>query len=317
MIQFLNDYIEYLKVQRRYSERTILLYKGAVERFYMFITGYESNDALLFANIREVIECEEKEDGSFLTVNNIRGFVVASLEGGMSPRSVNLLLSALSSYCRYLLNNDIIESNPLSKVYRPKEKRRLPQFYGKDDLKLYFDSPQGEDYSSVRNRTIVMMLYSTGMRRAEVADLRLSNCDLSRKVLKITGKGSKEREIPLNDCLNDKIKLYLQKRKSSFKDCENDSFFLTDKGNPLYLAFVNEVVRKELMAFKEFGGKKSPHILRHSLATHLLNDGADLNSIKEVLGHSSLAATQVYTHNSFEQLKKIYITAHPRAKKRR
>ena len=139
--------------------------------------------------------------------------------------------------------------------------------------------------------------------------------DLHRKVFKIVGKGDKEREIPIIPILCEKILVYLRKRTERFDFDTEDAFFLTDKGTPLYLNFVNNAVKKELASLKGFDGKISPHVLRHSFATHLLNDGADLNSIKEVLGHSSLAATQVYTHNSFEQLKKIYVTAHPRAKK--
>ena len=312
MIAYLERFVDYLSVQKRYSERTIALYRDAVERFYTYIMDEESGELC-----RMKAEKEESESGSHLKVNNIRGFVASMLKDGISPRSVNLHLSGLGSFCRYLLKEGVIEGNPVSMVYRPKEKRRLPRFYSKEALDIYLNSVVGDDYSSLRNRTIVWLLYATGMRRAEVANLRLTNYDSARKILKITGKGSKEREIPLIDCLYEKIKLYLQTRSSSFKDCEYDYFFLTDKGRPLYLSFVNNVVREELKAFKEFSGKRSPHILRHSFATHLLNDGANLNSIKEVLGHSSLAATQVYTHNSFEQLKKIYITAHPRAKKRR
>ena len=312
MIAYLEPFVEYLKVQKRYSERTVTLYRDAVEAFYIYIMGEESGEIC-----REKAEREELEAGSHLKVNNIRGFVAEMLNDGISPRSVNLHLSGLSSFCRYLLKEGVIESNPLNRVYRPKEKRRLPQFYSREALDIYLNSVVGEDYASVRDRTIVWLLYATGMRRAEVVNLRLENYDSDRKLFKITGKGSKEREIPIIDCLYEKIKLYLQTRSSSFKDCEYDSFFLTDRGRPLYSSFVNNVVKEELKAFREFSGKKSPHILRHSFATHLLNDGAGLNSIKEVLGHSSLAATQVYTHNSFEQLKKIYITAHPRAKKRR
>lgn len=312
MIAYIDAFAEYLKIQKRYSERTVALYRGAVERFYAYIMCEEESTIC-----REKAEKEEKETGSHLKVNNIRGFVAAMLKEGMAPRSVNLHLSGLGSFCRYLLKEGVIESNPTSRVYRPKEKKRLPQFYSKEALDIYLNSVVGDDYASIRNRTMVWMLYATGMRRSEVANLELSNYDSERKVIKITGKGSKEREIPVIDCLYEKIKLYLQTRSSSFKDCGYDSFFLTDKGRPLYLSFVNNVVKQELTAFREFSGKKSPHLLRHSFATHLLNDGAGLNSIKEVLGHSSLAATQVYTHNSFEQLKKIYITAHPRAKKRR
>ncbi|MBR7157966.1 MAG: tyrosine-type recombinase/integrase, partial [Bacteroidales bacterium] len=239
MIQFLEDYIEYLRVQRRYSERTVSLYKDAVERFYLHVLRNENGEEALSANFKDQAEGRESREGTLLRVDDIRGFVAWNIENGMSPRSVNLLLSGLGSYCRYLVKRDAIEGNPVAKVYRPKEKRRLPQFYNRDDLKLYLDSPVSDEYASVRNRTIVLLLYSTGMRRAEIAGLGLQNYDSSRKVLKITGKGSKEREIPLNDCLNDKIKLYLQKRNSSFKDCENDSFFLTDKGSSLYLQFVN------------------------------------------------------------------------------
>ena len=295
MIAYLDEFINYLRIQKRYSERTVTIYKGAVERFYSRI------DTLNSYGIRE--------------------FIAASLNSGISERSVNLMLSALSSFCKFLMMKGLLESNPVSKVYRPKEKVRLPQFYGRDALEAYFSNSlkvmDPDSYSQWRNWTMMLLMYATGMRRAEVANLTLASYDTSRCLFKITGKGSKEREIPVGSSINEKILLYLQSRKSSFKDCSNNSFFLTDKGAPLYLSFVNEVVRKELVAFREFSGKKSPHILRHSFATHLLNDGAELNSIKEVLGHSSLAATQVYTHNSFEQLKKIYITAHPRAKKRR
>ena len=312
MIAYFDAYVEYLKVQKRYSERTVALYRDAVVRFYTYIMDDKLSETCI-----EKIKKEEKEGGSHLKVNNIRGFVASILDGGISPRSVNLQLSGLGSFCKYLLKEGVLENNPVNMVYRPKEKRRLPQFYSKEALDIYLNSVAGDDYPSVRNRTMVWLLYATGMRRAEVTNLKLGNYDSVRKVLKITGKGSKEREIPVIDCLYEKIKLYLQTRSSSFKDCDCDSFFLTDRGRPLYLSFVNNVVKEELKAFKEFSGKRSPHILRHSLATHLLNDGAGLNSIKEVLGHSSLAATQVYTHNSFEQLKKIYITAHPRAKKRR
>ena len=322
MIAFIDEYIEYLRVHRRYSERTVLLYSDAVERF--FASALSPGNSPTDSQAGSSTDDHAPEDGAdvrqqlnMLTTPRIRGFVASNLKEGMSSRSVNLLLSGIGSYCRYLLKRGLLQSNPVAGVYRPKEKHRLPQFYTKDDLDAYLNSPVGDDYPSVRDRTMLLLLYSTGMRRAEVAGLKLQNLDLSRKVFKITGKGAKEREIPVIDCLYDKILLYLQTRKSSFKDCTDDSFFLTDRGRPLYLSFVNNVVKKELMTFKEFGGKKSPHILRHSLATHLLNDGAGLNSIKEVLGHSSLAATQVYTHNSFEQLKKIYITAHPRAKKRR
>ena len=311
MQSYLNGFIEYILTQKRYSERTATLYKDAVARFYTYILPLGAE------NTREQLEV--------LKPLHIRSFVMESLKGGLSPRTVNMRISALSSYCTYLVKHDLLDDNPVHKVYRPKESRRLPEFYKKEDLSGYINKTENTEckentgiennYSAMRDRMIVTLLYATGMRRAEAVNLKVQDYDRSRKLFRITGKGAKVREIPVIPFLSEKIELYLQTRKSSYPNCLSNSFFLTDKGAPLYLSFVNIVVKRELAALKGFGGKKSPHLLRHSLATHLLNAGADLNSIKEVLGHSSLAATQVYTHNSFEQLKKIYITAHPRAKK--
>lgn len=301
----LQDFIDYLSVQKRYSPRTAALYKDAIERYFAYILDKDKTE------ISEIGD----EEISALTPLNIRGFIATNLKEGLSARSMNLLLSSLSTFCQYLLKNGLLEDNPVKKIYRPKEKHRLPEFYPEEALEKYFAQPLENNYSSIRDRMIVMILYETGMRRAEVASLKISNLDKSRSILIITGKGAKTREIPIISSLLDNILLYLHVRCSSFTERNNDAFFLTDKGEPLYLRFVNNVVKKELGSLREFSGKKSPHVLRHSFATHLLNNGADLNSIKEVLGHSSLAATQIYTHNSFEQLKKIYITAHPRAKK--
>jgi len=153
------------------------------------------------------------------------------------------------------------------------------------------------------------------LRRAELANLKISDWDVNRYIFRVVGKGDKLREIPVPVTLRKELAIYLEKFKDIYPVSNNDNFFLTDSGQPFYLSFVNKIVRRELGGVVGFTGKRSPHVLRHSIATHLLNNGADLNSIKEILGHSSLAATQVYTHNSFEQLKKVYLTAHPRAKK--
>ncbi len=298
----MNDFIEYLRVQKRYSERTQQIYKDAVERFCKYYS-YSEEDP----------NCNPQQT---FTPLNIRSFIAYNIDNGISARTTNLMLSALSKYCKFLVLHGILKSNPMDLVVRVKEKKRLPQFYSADALKEYFSAPiDVSNYKSVRNRLVIMIIYSTGMRRQEIATLKLSNFDSGRKVFKIIGKGEKEREIPIISILFENILLYLQCRRNSYPNCTSDSFFLTDKGAPLYLNFVNNIVKNELAGLKGFEGKKAPHALRHSFATHLLNNGADLNSIKEVLGHSSLAATQVYTHNSFEQLKKVYLTAHPRAKK--
>ena len=309
-----DTYIQYLRVQKRYSVRTQELYADVLQRYYLYIYGAEDVSTL------DEFVAKEVANGDFsipelLAPGNIRGYLAKCMEDGLQARTVNLHLSALSGYCRWLLLRGELENNPARIVARPKEKSRLPHFYGAEPLNEYCAAEMPAEYSAMRDRLIVILIYATGMRRQEVVDLTLDMVDLGRKVFKITGKGDKDREIPIIPALYEKILVYLQKRTEQFGVDINNSFFLTDKGAHLYLNFVNKAVRKELAGLKGFEGKVSPHVLRHSFATHLLNGGAELNSIKEVLGHSSLAATQVYTHNSFEQLKKIYVTAHPRAKK--
>ena len=304
------DFIDFLRVRKRYSPRTQALYKETIKRFY----EYMYRDSLQVAGVE--MPGTEEERLKLLTPLNLRGFVADGMENGLNPETINLMLSGLSTYCNYLLKQNVLQSNPVKEIFRPKEKKRLPEFYTQDAVAEYLKRPVvGDNYEALRDRTIVMLIYDTGMRRAEVAGLTTGNLDISRSIFKIVGKGNKEREIPVIPSLLENLLVYLQLRNKTFPHCEADAFFLTNKGGEIYLKFVNDVVKKELTGLKGFSGKKSPHVLRHSFATALLNNGADLNSIKEVLGHSSLAATQVYTHNSFEQSKKIYLTAHPRAKK--
>lgn len=281
------------------------------------------------------------DDSAFLgtfTPKLIRGYESFLMDSGKSPVTVNLYLSALSSLGDFLVGKSVIAFNPMHRIVRPKKEKRLPFFFSRDRMEAYFSSEEyrnafrseggdpGEDgsctrnrllkeYAECRDRMLVSMLYSTGIRRSEACSLNLSSVDLGRRVLRVCGKGDKTREIPLIISLIEEISLYLNKRKRCFGQEPDSPFFLTDSGNRMYPAFVNRTVGKELKVSDGFTGKRSPHVLRHTFATHLLNDGAGLASIKEVLGHSSLAATQVYTHNSFEQLKKVYLTAHPRAKK--
>jgi len=297
------NFINYLKVERRYSSRTISLYVNAVEDFYRFAS-----------------EGDDTEDISFLTSSVIRSFIAFDMDNGLCARSVNLRLSALSTYCNCLIRIGIIKNNPVNSVPRPKQSKKLPVFYTEKALTKYFDDKRSSvmenpgDFSNIMSYTMMLILYSTGMRRAELCGLKIADFDAGRHIFKVTGKGDKQREIPVPTLICDDILLYLNRNREENPINPGGFFFLTGKGKPLYLAFVDNLVKKELSGTDGFSGKKSPHVLRHSLATHLLNRGADLNSIKEILGHSSLAATQVYTHNSFEQLKKTYLSAHPRAK---
>lgn len=295
------NFIRYLESERRFSPRTVRLYDQAVADFYAF---WEEDD----------IKPE------LMTPQNIRSFLAHGLDTGHSARTMNLKLSALSTWCSWLLRQGLLESNPVRKVPRPKQEKKLPQFYTEKAIGNYFDGSRQRveenpgDFRVFRDRMILLVLYATGMRRAELCGLKKTDFDSGRQLFRVLGKGDKLREIPVPALICQEILLYLEKLDEAYPDNPGEKFFLTDKGAPLYLAFVDRVVKRELSGVEGFTGKKSPHVLRHSLATHLLNRGADLSSIKEILGHSSLAATQVYTHNSFEQLKKTYLTAHPRAK---
>ena len=295
------NFIQYLKVGRRYSPRTVSLYDETVTEYYTWL---------------EAPDCPPEE----MTPQNVRSYIARGLDRGLSARTMNLRLSALSTWCGWLLRQGLLESNPVAKVPRPKQDRKLPVFYTEKAIDNYFDESRRrveehpDDFSLLRNRMMMVVLYATGMRRAELCALKITDFDAGRHLFRVLGKGDKLREIPVPALISQEISLYLEKMGEAYPDNPEGRFFLTDKGAPLYLAFADNVVKSELAGVEGFTGKKSPHVLRHSLATHLLNRGADLNSIKEILGHSSLAATQVYTHNSFEQLKKTYLTAHPRAK---
>ncbi len=204
-------------------------------------------------------------------------------------------------------------TDPLEKLVLPKTKKRLPVFVGEKPLgELLDDYNFGDDLAGIRNKLIIEMLYETGMRRSELTGLRNMDVDLQEALIRVTGKRNKQRIIPILKPLTIKMKAYAEARDLIFPGKENDWFFVGDKGNKLYDKYVYNTVRGYLSMVTTIE-KKSPHVLRHSFATHMLNRGADLNSIKEFLGHANLSATQIYTHNSFEQLKKIYKQAHPRA----
>ena len=272
-----------------------------------------------------------------LIPSRIREYEGHLIEQGMKPRTVHLQMSALSGYCNYLIKEGIIKSNPVRTVKRPKMEKRLPEYYTENALEAYLkdtahaageeelaillstnktDKLAKELYERRLRRLIINLLYGAGIRRAEIINLQKRNFDPARNTLRVRGKGDKMREIPLIPSLVQEISLYLQ--AASFMAPGQDSpeapLLLTEKGKPLYPAWVDRAVKQELDGREGITGRKSPHVLRHSLATALLEEGADLNAIKQMLGHSSLAATEVYTHNSVERLKAQYMNAHPRAK---
>jgi integrase/recombinase XerC len=216
-------------------------------------------------------------------------------------------------FYRFLLKGGYVASDPAAKVILPKIRKRLPEFVAETSMDKLLDGNEfGDGFTGIRNSVIIEMLYTTGMRRAELTGLKDTDIDIQGATVKVTGKRNKQRIIPLLKPFILRLEQYIKVRNENFPDRAGGWFFISDRGNKMYDKYVYNTVRRYLAMVTTIE-KKSPHILRHSFATHMLNRGADLNSIKEFLGHASLSATQVYTHNSFEQLKKIYKQAHPRA----
>jgi integrase/recombinase XerC len=239
----------------------------------------------------------------------IRSWIVSLMEQKISSRSVNRKITTLKTFYKFLLRQKVVADNPMLKIQSPKTSKRLPVFVEKEKMDILLDNIEfGNDEEGVRNKLIIEMFYSTGMRLSELINLKHKNVDLSSGQLKVLGKRNKERIIPFNNELKSKIEEYLntQKRKT------NETLFTTADGKKMYEKLVYKIVKQYLSLVTTID-KKSPHVLRHTFATHMLNNGADLNSIKELLGHANLSATQVYTHNTVEKLKNIHKQAHPKA----
>ncbi len=290
-------FFQYLQHEKRFSPHTLTAYQRDLGQFAEFLES-----------TYEITSPEEVRH------THVRSWMVDLLDRGNVTRSINRKLSCLKTYFKFLLKNGEITANPMAKVISPKTGKRLPVFVSEKSMSLLFEEVDfGEGFSGIRNRLVLEMLYCTGMRRSELTGLKIADIDFSNFQIKVLGKGGKERLIPVARHLADLIERYIAVRKLEFPQAGPSNLFLTDKGEPLNTGHVYNLVKKYLSAVTTVE-QRSPHVLRHSFATHLSNRGADLNAIKELLGHSSLAATQVYTHNSIEKLKKVYQQAHPKAK---
>ena len=319
------SYIRYIRDVRRYSDRTVALYEHALKDYVAYA-------------FREEAPSSGQELVKAFNVSEIRSYMVHMLDSDppMSPRTVNLHISALSGFCTYMMKTGLLKSNPVKLVSKPKVPKRIPQFYAKESMDDYFNTSahvldkeefekllqewqtrSGKDlYERIMERLIVAALYSLGIRRAELIGLRVGDVDFGRNLVKVHGKGDKMREIPLVASLSQEILLYLKAVETMCGRIRSleEPLFVTYTGIQLYPKYVDRAVKSALGGVKSIKGRKSPHVLRHSLATELMNGDTGLNSIKELLGHSSLAATQVYTHSSIARLKDSYKRAHPRAK---
>lgn len=289
---------DYLFLEKNYSVLTVNAYQNDLEDFLKFVTN-------------------EYETSSINKVNypQIRRWIVSLVEAGLSNRSINRKISALNTYYKFLLKIGEIKLNPLAKHRALKTSKKIQVPFSQSEIEMVLDDLNfGEDFESIRNKLIIELFYSTGIRRIELVQLRINSIDLDSKKLKVIGKRNKERIVPLLKSVAQTTIKYLAIRSKLECISDSDSLFLTKKGVKIYETLVYRIIN-DYFSLASSKVKRSPHILRHSFATHLLNQGADLNAVKELLGHSSLAATQVYTHNSIAELKKVHIGAHPRSKK--
>lgn len=293
----LDSFINYLNYEKRYSPHTITSYTRDIEQFNSFIL-----DQFDLEDVREVHH------------NHLRSWMVHLMENGMTAKSVNRKLSALKSYFNFLIRSAYLDSNPTAKVMAPKIEKRLPAVIQERELDELLDEIVFEEnFKGTRDRMLIELLYATGMRRAELISIKDRDVDHSSLLIKVLGKGKKERLIPISRTLSRQIKDYIECRNTHFEKEVFPALIVGHSGNQMYPKFVYNTVKRYLTLVST-SAKKSPHILRHSFATHLSNKGASLNAIKELLGHSNLSATQIYTHNSIEQLKKVYDNAHPKGK---
>jgi integrase/recombinase XerC len=295
----LQNFLDYLQYEKRYSTLTILAYQTDLEQFQNFLISEFDNTSLEKAHH-----------------NQIRAWIVQLSLKQTQASSLKRKVSALKSFYKYLLKKNIVAINPASKIVTPKMQERLPKFIEQKNLNNLLDEENapffGEDYIGKQEKLIIETLYQTGMRRAELMNLEWTNIDFHQQQIKITGKGNKQRIVPSSVNLLQQLQDLRKLQIETFEQLQTNYVFLTENQQQLYPNYVYRVVRKHLNMCTT-SDKKSPHVLRHSFATHLSNNGAKLNDIKELMGHASLASTQVYTHNTIEQLKEIYKNAHPKA----
>lgn len=298
MENFKNKFYDYLLLEKNYSLHTVTAYINDIGFFESFLSNEFEDDNLLLINY-----------------NQIRSWIVSLSDDGISNASINRKVSSLKSFYKFLLKTKQIDTSPLLKHKALKAPKKIQIPFSEKELDMVLNQIiYKEGFEGVRDKLIVDLFYTTGVRRTELINLKIQNVDLSNKTIKVIGKRNKERIIPILTIIEEQIKKYLSERSSIQEVKESEYFFLLSNGVKLNDSFVYRLINYYFSNVSE-KVKKSPHILRHTFATHLLNNGADINSVKELLGHSSLASTQVYTHNSLAELQKVYNSAHPRNKK--
>jgi integrase/recombinase XerC len=288
------SFISYLKYEKRYSSHTTTAYNKDLDQFVLFCTEMVGE-----FNIREI-------DSGVL-----RKWVLSLMNEGYQPQSIKRKVSSVKAFFRFLMKNEIIETNPFIDVPLPKVRKKLPYFLNESSLHhLLDDGFFPNDFEGVRDKLIITLLYGTGIRRAELLQLKDNSFDRKNKLVRVMGKRRKERIVPYPESVNLVLEQYIEIRNREI-GTSRDALLVTEKGEPVYEKLIYRTVQKYLEQVTSLE-KKSPHVIRHSYATHLLNRGADLNAVKELLGHANLSATQIYTHMTFEKIQKVYKQAHPR-----
>jgi integrase/recombinase XerC len=292
----IESFLQYLQYEKNYSSHTVEAYESDLVQFKQFVCG------------------ETDFDPSAVDAIIVRRWIISLMEEGYSPLSVNRKLSSLKSFFKYLHRNKQVEANPLSKISGPKANKPLPYFVKDKEMShLLSDvNEENQSFEGERDKAILDVLYSTGMRCSELTGLKEDDIDFGAQLIKVTGKRNKQRLIPFSIVLKESLQKYQANRNEKAPLLEGKMFFVRKDGRPLTSNMVYHIIRKQLAGVPNLS-KRSPHVLRHTFATSMLNNGADLNAVKELLGHASLSSTEVYTHTTFEELKKTYQQAHPRA----
>ena len=292
----IDSFLQYLRYEKGFSSHTVSSYNNDLNQYRDFVLREKS-----------VFDVKETD------VSLIRRWIVFLMGEGYSPLSVNRKLSALKSFYKYLVRLKHVEVDPVKKINGPKANKVLPDFVKEREMELILDGSEPEqNFESVRDHTIIEFFYTTGIRCAELVGLDDNDVDLEAGLLKVTGKRNKQRLIPFSERLKEAANVYLKARQEVDSERQDSAFFVRKDGRRLINSKVYRIVNSRLSEIPGLS-KKSPHVLRHTFATSMLNNGADLNAVKELLGHASLSSTEVYTHTTFEELKKVYHQAHPRA----
>ncbi|MDR2409827.1 MAG: tyrosine recombinase XerC [Bacteroidales bacterium] len=289
------QFLDYVKYEKRFSSHTYIAYETDLCQYIAFLSS------------------KQKEIQN-ATYRDIRSWIIEELEQGKTPRTVNRKISALKAFYKFLMRNEYVSENPMLKVIAPKQRQSLPVFITETQMENLFSAVVFPDtFEGIRDKAMIELFYATGIRLSELANIKRKDIDFYSQTIKVLGKRKKERIIPFTKKLAPVLQAYISSYENEFGTLEQKALlFVTNKGAPVYAKLIYRAVRKYLDMVST-AKKRSPHVIRHTFATHLLDNGADLTAIKEILGHSSLATTQIYAHVSVEKLKKSYKQAHPRA----